>query len=101
MRRSAVRAAFQEHGSGGAEDDRPLVVVRQFTAELLFTVFDLLGQRWLGHLQPLRGTAEVELFGDRDEVPGLPDLDHDSLSLLLIEETRPSEYIWRLLKWTS
>lgn len=75
-------AVVQEHGSGGADGDRPLGAVQQFTAELLFELLDRLGQRRLGHLQPLRRTAEVEFFGDRDEIPGLTDLDHDSRSLL-------------------
>ena len=30
---------------------------------------DLLGQRRLGHVEPLRGTAEVTLLGDGEEVP--------------------------------
>jgi hypothetical protein len=43
--------------------------MKQVHAELGLELADLLGQRRLGHVQPLRGAAEVTLLGDSDEVP--------------------------------
>ncbi|GAA3778497.1 hypothetical protein GCM10022206_16830 [Streptomyces chiangmaiensis] len=48
--------------------------MKQVHAELGLELADLLGQRRLGHVQPLRGAAEVTLLGDSDEVPEVPEI---------------------------
>jgi hypothetical protein len=68
----------------GVEQDRPCAGERHLTggavqergAEAVLEGLDRLAQRRLGHVQPLGRPAEVQLLGDRDEVPRLPDVHH-------------------------
>ena len=43
-------------------------------ADLLLELADLLAERRLGHVQPLRRAAEVQLLGDGDEVAKVSEL---------------------------
>src|SRR6185369_11294221 len=58
------------------ELDAALVAVEEAHAELLLELADLLADRRLGDVQPLRGAAEVPLFGGSDEVPEVSELHH-------------------------
>ena len=49
------------------------------TLEVAFERFDLLGQRRTGGAEPFGGAAEVQLFGDGDEVPQLTQLHRKSV----------------------
>ena len=49
---------------------------QQVDPEFTLQLSDLLGQRWLGDVQPFRGPAEVQLLGDRLEIPQVSQL-HD------------------------
>jgi hypothetical protein len=64
----------EQGGSGRGQADGAAVAVEQPYAEVTFERLDLLGQGGTGDQQPLGGAAEVELFGDRDEVPQLTEL---------------------------
>jgi hypothetical protein len=61
--------ALEVGAAGRGEVDTPGGAMKQVHAELGLELADLLGQRRLGHVQPLRGAAEVTLLGDSDEVP--------------------------------
>ena len=54
--------------------DSPPVPLEQPHAEIALERLDLLRQRRPGDVQPGRGPAEVQLLGDRHEVPQLPKL---------------------------
>ncbi len=71
------RARTQEHGPGRGQLDLALVAQQQRRADLLLELADLLAQRRLGHVQALRGTAEVQLLGDGDEVAQVAELHDD------------------------
>ena len=66
-------AVLQEHFTGLGQADMAAGAVQQLHAELAFQRLDRLRQRRLRHVQPLRRPAEVQLFGDGEEVAGLPD----------------------------
>ena len=81
-----------EHPAGLRERDLAPAAVEQRDAELAFQLEDRLAQGRLRHGELFGGAAEVEGFGDGEEVAGLADLDHQSLHILLGEEIRPSAY---------
>ncbi len=64
-------ALDQQHGPGLGQRDGAAGAVEQGHAEPPFELTDRPRQRRLRHPQPLRGTPEVQLLGDRDEVPQL------------------------------
>src|SRR4051794_31478973 len=64
----AARLLEQRTARGG-QRDAALRAVEEPDAELLLELADLLADRRLGDVEPLRGAAEVQLFGDGDEVP--------------------------------
>ena len=87
------RAALgREEPAGLGEGDLAPAAVEQRNAELALQLEDRLAQRRLRHGELFRGAAEVEGFGDGEEVTGLPDLDHQSLRISMREEIRPSVY---------
>ena len=45
---------------------------------------DLLRERRLGHVQPLRRAAEVQLLGDRHEVAQVPQLEIHSATISIL-----------------
>jgi hypothetical protein len=51
------------------------IAVEQRSAQLSFQHPDLLTQRRLGDEEPLGRVGEVQVFGDRDEVPQIPPVD--------------------------
>ncbi|MCY1178974.1 hypothetical protein D9M73_193490 [compost metagenome] len=59
---------FQEQPTGLAQLDPTIGTLEQARADLLFQRLDLLAQRWLGDAQHLCGAAEMQFFGDGDEV---------------------------------
>jgi hypothetical protein len=87
------RAALgRERPAGLGERDLAPAAVEQRHAQLAFQLEDRLAQRRLRHGELFRGAAEVEGFGDGQEVAGLANLDHQSLRISVIEEIRPSVY---------
>src|SRR4051812_27120068 len=70
--------ALSKHFPSGGQLDPPGGPVEQGQAHLDLELPDLLAQRRLGHVQPLGGTAEVEVLGDREEVLQLTQL-HDEI----------------------
>lgn len=64
-------AVSQEQFTGSREVDLAGGSDQELGARLLFELTDLLGQRWLGHVQALGGTANVLLLGHRTEVSHL------------------------------
>ena len=63
-----VEEPLAAHGEG----DMPAVAHEQRAAELALELADLLGERRLADVEPRGGAAEVQLVGDRDEVPHQP-----------------------------
>jgi hypothetical protein len=64
-----------EHGVAGVcQRDAPLGAVEEPHAELLLELPNLLAHGRLRDVQALRGPAEVQLLGDRDEVPDVAKL---------------------------
>jgi hypothetical protein len=62
----------QECGSGVGQRDLAARAIEQLQAEVLLELADLLADRRLGHVQLLRGTADVQLLLDRNEISELP-----------------------------
>jgi hypothetical protein len=62
----------EERASRLGQCDRPARAVDQLCTQLAFELPDLLAQRWLGHVQPLGGPAEVTFLGHGDEVAEQP-----------------------------
>jgi len=58
----------EERGARRGQLDLALVAREQLRADLLLELADLLAERRLGHVQPLRRAAEVQLLGDGHEV---------------------------------
>ncbi|KOB04295.1 hypothetical protein AE922_21200 [Xanthomonas arboricola] len=50
------------------QTDGPSVALKQFHIQLIFELFDLLTQRWLGHMQLFGCTGKTQLFCDRLEI---------------------------------
>ncbi|MNP48135.1 hypothetical protein D3C76_1422350 [compost metagenome] len=59
---------FQEQPTGLAQLDPTIGTLEQPGADFLFQRLNLLAQRWLGDTQHLCGAAEMQFFGDGDEV---------------------------------
>ena len=57
-----------EHAAGVGDRHAPLRPVEELHADLGLQARDLLAQRRLDDVQPLRRASEVELLGDRGEV---------------------------------
>lgn len=55
--------------------DTPRRAYEEDESEIAFELANRSRQGRLRHVESLRGTAEVQLFGDGDEVPELPELD--------------------------
>ena len=71
-RRSASRtslAGSDQRLAAGGEPHRPRVAVEQPCAQLPLELFDRPAQRRLGDVQPLGGTAEVQLLGHGQKGP--------------------------------
>jgi hypothetical protein len=57
------------------------VALEQRHAQARLERLDLLGERRRGDVQTVGGAAEMQLLGDRDEVPQLAQLHRDRLRL--------------------
>jgi hypothetical protein len=66
------------------EPNPPRRPVEQLDAEFTFQPGDLLADGGLCDVQPLGGPPEVQLLGDRDEVPQCPQLHKARLSLRMV-----------------
>lgn len=64
----------EQHLTGGGQPHLPGGALQQAYPEPGLHLSDRLRQRGLRHPQALRGPAEVQFLGDRDEVPQLPHL---------------------------
>src|ERR687891_2497217 len=62
----------EEYGPGVGQGDAPLGAVQEPHSQLLLELANLLADRRLGDMQPLRGPAEMQLLRDRLEVPEVP-----------------------------
>ena len=71
---------LQEDGARRRQLDVPVVPLQERHPHGAFELLDLAAQRGLGHVQPLRGAAEVELLGDGLEAADLIEGVHDGLS---------------------
>lgn len=60
---------MQQDQAGFGQRDRTAVSLQQCRAQAPFELADRPGQRRLGHTQTLRRPAEMQLFGDGNEVP--------------------------------
>jgi len=69
----------QQRRTAGGEGDGPAVAVEEADLQVAFERLDLLGQRRAGDAEPCGGAAEVQLFGDGDEVPQLTQLHRQSV----------------------
>jgi hypothetical protein len=54
--------------------------VEELAAELRLEAPDLRGERGLGDVEPLGAAAEVQLLGDGQEVPEMPELELHELA---------------------
>ena len=79
-------ALSQEQLPGVGQQHRAAGAGQQRRPELAFQLQDGLAQRRLGHVEPLRRAAEVQFFGDRNEVPGLPYFDHAIESSFVLQQ---------------
>ena len=70
-----VARAIEVDGTGGGEADGARGAKEERIAEDLFKLADLLGERRLRKMQAQGGAAEVELFGDGNEVAEVTKLD--------------------------
>jgi hypothetical protein len=61
--------ALQERASGVGQLHLPGGADEEVDPEVAFELSDRRAKRWLGHVQPLRGAAEVQLLRHGDEVP--------------------------------
>ncbi|MNG02321.1 hypothetical protein D3C84_853470 [compost metagenome] len=59
---------FEEQPTGFAQFDPTIGTFKKPCADFLFQRLNLLAQRWLRDAQHLCGAAEVQFFGDGDEV---------------------------------
>ncbi len=58
-----------------------LAAIQQWDTDVRFQLLDLLAERRLRGVQPLRRASKVQLFGDRDEVPQMAQLHGASLDV--------------------
>ena len=89
-----VARALEEVRAGRGQLDLALVAQQQRRADLLLELADLLAQRRLGHVQPLRRAAEVQLFRDDDEVAQMAEL--HAVMMVTIDEFHAREGTIRL-----
>ena len=89
-----VARALQERRPGGGQLDLALVAQQQRRAHLLLEPADLLAQRGLGHVQPFRRAAEVQLFRDGHEVAQMAEL--HAVIMVAIDEFHAREGTIRL-----
>ena len=73
--RSTERDAVEQRLAGDGQLHAVGRAAQQLAAQQLLERPDLPAQRRLGDVEPLRGPAEVELLGDRDESAQVPELD--------------------------
>ena len=66
--RQQVAAFVEEHPAGVGQAHLAPVAEQQFHAQFLFQRLDVLRQRRLRHVQPLRGTHEAQFLGHGHEV---------------------------------
>ena len=71
-RRQHVPGGVQQHGACRRELHPVAVAVQQPGADELFQPPDLLAERGLRDVQPLRGAGEGARLGDRGEIPQVP-----------------------------
>ena len=69
--------AFGQGQARFGQFDVVLRTQKQLYPERFFQLFDLPAQRRLGHMQALRGPAEMLFFGDRQKVTELAQFDDD------------------------
>ena len=74
------RRPISQELSGRSELDPTGSAVEERDAELRFQAPDLLRQRGLRHVQPVRRPAEVELLGDGKEVAQVSQLHGERVS---------------------
>jgi hypothetical protein len=66
----------QEGAAGRGQPHRTAGAVQQGDPEDALQQLDLTAQRWLGHVQPLGGAAEVKFFGRGHETAQLTQFEH-------------------------
>ena len=76
-----LAALGRERPAGLGEGDLAPAAVEQRDVQLAFELEDRLAQGRLRHGELFGGAAEVEGFGDGEEVAGLANLDHQSLRI--------------------
>ena len=67
--RQHVAYVRQQGFTGSGECNTALRAVEQLHAERFLQLRDGLRHRWLGHVQASRGAAEMQFFGDCNELP--------------------------------
>ena len=72
---SSLPRAVQQRAAGDGQLHAVRRAAQQLAAQQPLERADLAAERRLREVQPRRGTAEVELLGDGDEGPQVPDLD--------------------------
>ena len=70
-----LRRLSEQDGPGRCQRDVPAGAFEELHTEPPLQQPDRTGQRRLRHPEPLGGAGEVQLFGDRAEIPQLTDLD--------------------------
>jgi len=73
-----------EHPAGLGELDLPLGAMKEFDAELLFELPDLLTERRLADMKTLRGLAEVQAVGDGNGIAEMTKFDSAHTRYVLI-----------------
>src|SRR4051812_24003838 len=86
VRLSQHPSRLLEHGSArGCERDLPLGAVEEPHAQFLLELANLLTDRRLRHMETLCRSAEVQLLGNRDEVPQMTQFhSRSSLTITLL-----------------
>ncbi len=70
------RARGSSAAPAGLSDHAALRALEQLGPQLALQPLDGQAQRWLRHVQPLRGAAEVQLLGHGNELAQRAQLDH-------------------------
>src|SRR5262249_24090470 len=65
---------LQQRPSGRGQPDLAAVAIKQLRPQRRLEALDLLAERGVGGVQPLRGPGEVQLFGHRDEIAQVPEV---------------------------
>ena len=72
-----VAGFLDEHGPSRGERDASATPVEELDiAEQLLELLDLPREGWLRHVEPLRGSTEVEFLCDGQEGAEMPRFDH-------------------------